>query len=113
MREQIHEVLEAARKAAADGLAALVRPFGERAVNVRTECVKGDPRIVIPRYATTRKVDLVVMGTVGRSGLAGFLMGNTAEAVLRELRGSVLAIKPAGFVTPVMLPEHVERSVGV
>ena len=113
MREQIHEMLEAARKAAADGLAALVRPFGERAVNVRTECVKGDPQIVIPRYATAQKVDLVVMGTVGRTGIAGFLMGNTAEAVLRELRGSVLAIKPPGFVTPVTLPEHVEQSVGV
>jgi len=113
MGEQIHEMLEAVRKAAADGLAALVRSFGERAVNARMECVKGDPRIVIPRYAATQKVDLVVMGTVGRSGLAGFLTGNTAEAVLRELRGSVLAIKPPGFVTPVMLPEHVERSVGV
>ena len=30
-----------------------------------------------------------------------------------ERRGSVLAVKPPGFVTPITLPEHVERSVGV
>lgn len=41
------------------------------------------------------------MGTVARSGLAGFVMGNTAERVLQRLRGSVLAIKPPGFVSPV------------
>jgi hypothetical protein len=53
------------------------------------------------------------MGTVARTGIAGFVMGNTAEMMLRQLRGSVLAVKPPGFVTPVTLPEHVEQSVGV
>jgi nucleotide-binding universal stress UspA family protein len=42
-------------------------------------------------------VDIVVMGTVARSGIAGAVMGNTAERVLRRLRGSVLAIKPGAF----------------
>jgi nucleotide-binding universal stress UspA family protein len=37
---------------------------------------------------------------VGRRGLAGALIGNTAERVLRQLHGSVLAVKPSGFVTP-------------
>lgn len=45
------------------------------------------------------------MGTVARTGIVGFLMGSTAEFVLRELRGSVVAVKPPGFVTPVTLPE--------
>ena len=53
------------------------------------------------------------MGTVARTGIAGFVMGNTAEMVLRQLRGSVLAVKPPGFVTPVTLTEHAERPVVV
>lgn len=110
---ELHDVLKTERVSATDGLAALLRPFGERAVNVRMECVKGNPQTVIPRFAAAQKVDLVVMGTVGRTGIAGLLMGNTAEAVLRELRGSVLAVKPPGFVTPITLPGHAERSVGV
>ena len=36
------------------------------------------------------------MGTVVRKGTAGFLIGSTAETVLRKLRGSVFAVKPPG-----------------
>jgi nucleotide-binding universal stress UspA family protein len=42
------------------------------------------------------------MGTVARTGVRGFIMGNTAETVLEQIDCSVLAIKPQGFVTPVM-----------
>jgi nucleotide-binding universal stress UspA family protein len=43
------------------------------------------------------------MGTVARTGIRGFFMGNTAETILEQLNCSVLAIKPPGFVTPVGL----------
>ncbi len=36
-------------------------------------------------------------GDGGRTGLAGLVVGNTVERILRQLRGSVLALKPAGF----------------
>jgi hypothetical protein len=39
------------------------------------------------------------------------LQGKPALAILCELRGSVFALKPPGFVTPVTLPEHSEQSV--
>jgi universal stress protein E len=48
-------------------------------------------------------IDLVVMGTVARAGIAGMLIGNTAERVLRKLPCSVLTVKPDGFVSPVRL----------
>lgn len=111
--EELRGVLETAQTTAADGLAALVGEFGDRARSVRIECIKGDPPAVIPRFSAAEHVDLVVMGTVGRTGIAGLLMGNTAEAVLRELRGSVFAIKPAGFATPVTLREDSGRAVTV
>ncbi len=63
--------------------------------------VAGAPGVVLPRLADRLDVDLVVMGTVGRTGLRGLIMGNTAETILRSVRCSVLAVKPEGFVTPV------------
>ncbi|MHC5210852.1 MAG: universal stress protein [Planctomycetota bacterium] len=44
---------------------------------------------------------LVVLGTVGRAGLPGVLIGNVAETVFKHAECSVLAIKPEGFVSPV------------
>ena len=43
------------------------------------------------------------MGTVARTGIAGLIMGNTAESILDQLEQSVIAIKPQGFVSPVKL----------
>lgn len=48
-------------------------------------------------------VDLVVMGTEGRSGLMGMLVGNTAESVLLQLECSVLVLKPKDFKCPISL----------
>jgi hypothetical protein len=45
------------------------------------------------------------MGTVARTGIAGLLIGNTAEAILEQVQCSVLAVKPPGFVSPVKLPD--------
>lgn len=46
-------------------------------------------------------IDLVVMGTVARTGVHGLLVGNTAERLLPVLPCSVLAVKPDGFVCPI------------
>lgn len=66
---------------------------------------QGPAARVIPELARDLAADLVVMGTVGRSGISGFLIGNTAETILQALESSVLAIKPPGFITPVTLTE--------
>jgi nucleotide-binding universal stress UspA family protein len=58
---------------------------------------------VIPKIAKKLQTDLVVMGTVARTGIAGLIIGNAAEAILEQLSCSVLAIKPPGFETPVKL----------
>lgn len=57
----------------------------------------------MPAVATELEVDLVVMGTLTRTGIPGSLIGNTAEVILNTLGCSVPAVKPAGFVTPVTL----------
>lgn len=46
----------------------------------------------------------VVMATLGRSGIPpGLLIGNTTETILHKVECAVLALKPAGFVSPVTL----------
>ncbi|MGB5398160.1 MAG: universal stress protein [Gammaproteobacteria bacterium] len=67
----------------------------------RIHLVKGMARKEIPQLANNIKADLIVMGTVSRSGVPGFIMGNTAETILNQIGCSVLAVKPPGFITPV------------
>ncbi len=43
------------------------------------------------------------MRTVGRIGIPGLLIGNTAEEVFQTTNCSVLAVKPEGFQSPVEL----------
>jgi universal stress protein E len=64
---------------------------------------RGVAATVIPEVAMELQADLVVMGTVARTGIPGLFIGNTAEAILEQLRCSVLAVKPPGFVSPVTL----------
>jgi nucleotide-binding universal stress UspA family protein len=77
----------------------------EEFLQPKTRRVKGAARREIPLLAQQLEVDLVVVGTVARTGIPGLIMGNTAETILDQLDGSVLAIKPPGFATPVMLPD--------
>ena len=65
--------------------------------------IEGDPDERIPELVVEQGIDLLVMGTLCRTGIAGFLIGNTAEEVLNQVDCSVLTIKPEGFVTPVTL----------
>ncbi len=78
----------------------------EEAINYirpQTHLVKGLPAKEIPIMAQTYDIDLIVMGTVARVGVPGFIIGNTAEAILEQVNCSVLAIKPTGFQSPVLL----------
>jgi nucleotide-binding universal stress UspA family protein len=67
--------------------------------------LEGPGKKVIAPFAAKLRADLVVMGTVARTGISGVIIGNTAEAILDQLTCSVLAIKPPGFKTPVKIDE--------
>ncbi len=64
--------------------------------------LKGHPRKELPEYAHSINAETVVMGTVARVGIPGFIVGNTAESILYRLNQSVFAIKPEGFKSPVL-----------
>jgi len=60
----------------------------------------GDPASAIVGYARDAAMDLIVMGTHGRTGLDRLLLGSVAEKVLRDAPCSVLVAKlPKGIPT--------------
>jgi universal stress protein E len=62
---------------------------------------QGNSATVIRSVANHANADLLVMGTLCRTGAAGLLIGNTAETVLSGVNCSLLALKPDGFISPV------------
>ncbi|MFA7482363.1 MAG: universal stress protein [Vulcanimicrobiota bacterium] len=56
--------------------------------------IQGAPTDILPEFVTRQDVDVLVMGTLGRSGLSGLLIGNTCEDIMRQLDCSVFALKP-------------------
>jgi len=82
-------------------LNAILEPRFEDGHRIRKHLSKGDPGILIPDVADRIGADVVVMGTVARTGIDGVFIGNTAEQVIQRIGRSVLAVKPDGFVSPV------------
>ncbi len=67
---------------------------------LKIEIVVGSPDHAIGDFVAAHEVDLLVIGTHGRRGLEGLLLGNTAERILPSIHASLLAVKPNGFVSP-------------
>ena len=65
---------------------------------------KGDPSQVIREAVAHLDPDLLVMGSISRAGIAGVLLGSTAERLLDLVECSILAVKPEDFVSPIQLP---------
>ena len=82
---------QARHRAALDGLIARagIAP-GHRVTHLR-----GEPDRLIPAWIDEHGCDLLILGTVARSGIAGFVIGNTAENVVQKVRCSLLAVQPA------------------
>lgn len=63
---------------------------------------EGTPFLEIIHYAKRNDIDLIVMGTHGRSALSHVLMGSVAERMVRKSPCPVLTVRPGGheFVMP-------------
>jgi nucleotide-binding universal stress UspA family protein len=102
-KEQLNKLLLDAKKSHKKWLDELLNKFPMSEIKHKLHLVKGDPAVLIPKVAKREKIDLIVMGTVCRTGLPGFIIGNTAESILFKVDCSVLSIKPYGFISPVKL----------
>lgn len=61
-------------------------------VPIEKQVLVGNPKVDIVNIAQANKVDYIVMGTHGRTGLSHIMIGSTAEYVLRHARIPVLII---------------------
>lgn len=97
----IDKMEKEAHHAAERALDELLKKYDLSKLNAKVHLLKGPASQVIAQLAAEEQVELMVMGTVGRSGIDGVLIGNTAEQVLSKVYCSVLALKPDGFITPI------------
>jgi len=84
------EMVDSAEK----GLAALPGEMSDKVTDIVRSVQQGPPFLEIIRYAKEHNIDMIVMSTHGRSGLAHILMGSTAEKVVRKAPCPVLTVRP-------------------
>jgi nucleotide-binding universal stress UspA family protein len=75
-----------------------VRPANPK-IAVSHVVLEGDPAAEIARYAADAHIDVIVIGTHGRTGVDRPEMGSVAERVMREAACSVLVVKLPKGVT--------------
>lgn len=97
----VNEVLDARQREMDRFLATVRKATGPRP-HLVPRLVRGTPETVIHEQSRALDADLVVMGTVARTGLSGVFIGNTAENIINSLECPVLAVKPEGFVSPLL-----------
>ena len=85
VESQLHEM---ARQGLKEGVAVQVR------------LADGEPAGAILRLVHEEGVDLIVMGTHGRTGLSHLLLGSTAEAVVRAAACPVFTVRAVATQAP-------------
>lgn len=99
--EEIERLLRETKDIHRQGLIDLLQQHSLQDLNYKVYLLKGEAGDLITELARAKAIDLIVMGTVSRAGIAGLLIGNTAEKVIRRVDCSMLTVKPEGFITPV------------
>jgi nucleotide-binding universal stress UspA family protein len=70
----------------------VVSRAGQPAVPIDTQVIRGEPFTDICRVAEQEKIDLIIMGSQGRTGLSHVLLGSVAERVVRYAPCPVLVV---------------------
>ena len=91
-------------------VAVLVSSCQREAIVATSQICAGEPAAAIVQAAIDRAVDLIVLGTHGRHGLAHLILGSVAEAVVRTAPCPVLTVR--GQV-PERVPLPVEGAYGL
>ncbi|MGA7616275.1 MAG: universal stress protein [Thermoanaerobaculia bacterium] len=100
--EELAESLEKSKELAAEQLREYARRHVGPSIPVQSLIMEDVPFPAITNVAEKRNVDLIVMGTHGRSGFSRIMLGSVTERVLRETDRPVLTARSdgAGEVAP-------------
>ena len=86
-------VEETLRREGDDAIQCAKKVAEDKEIDYEGVVVEGDPAHAILEFAEQNKVDLIVMGTLGKGGLERFLLGSVADKVVRHSKISVLVVK--------------------
>jgi len=79
----------------------LFRDHDLNEIEPKVHHLNGKPEDSISELAEKKGIDLIVIGIVSHTGLAGFFVGNTVERVLQHVNCSVLIMKSEGFISTI------------
>lgn len=100
---EVEALLTQERDSRAEAISDLLEETGLEDAPWKIHLEKGPAEEIVADVVARYRIELLVMGTVARTGIPGVLIGNTAENVLDGLRCSVIAVKPPGFTSPLHL----------
>lgn len=95
-------IMEVKRKEA-KALDEFIKQFENEIRPEQIHLIEGDPPEVLRSFVSRENGDMLVLGTVGTTGIRGLIVGNTCETLLEHADCSVLGVKPDGFVSPVVV----------
>ncbi|MGS0682677.1 universal stress protein [Shewanella sp. 125m-7] len=99
-QDELNAELDATRIRHRDALDSLIEQSGIDG-EIIIHHLQGAADVQIPRFVNGKNIDILVMGTLARTGIPGFVIGNTAENILRSIKCSLVALKPEGFESPI------------
>jgi len=104
--QEIRKTFDSAIQQADDKLNQLARRVAEEKIEVEAKVCQGCPDEEIVKTAQEEEVDLIVITTHGYTGLKHFLLGSTAEKVVRIAPCLVLVLRPQeqGFLSKESFP---------
>ncbi|MEI8182830.1 MAG: universal stress protein [Desulfomonile sp.] len=91
--DEINNIVARFKEKAAAGLESIAKETGRILTDVKTSCKLGAPAKEIIELAGQESVDLIVIGTHGRTAVKHLLMGSIARSVLRMAHRPVLVVE--------------------
>ena len=93
-RESRYEVMYEALKKQGQQAVNYVNGLGERKeINVETVLFEGNPSAELIRYSEEEGMDIVIMGTLGKTGLDRLLLGSVTGNLVRHSKVPVMVVR--------------------
>lgn len=96
--DAMEKINKANMKDAGDYLIKITSGFEIAGATLHTEVIKGKAAETVADYAQKNNVDLIIIATHGRSGISRWVVGSTADKILRSSCVPVFMIRPPGCI---------------
>jgi nucleotide-binding universal stress UspA family protein len=91
--DSMYEVMYEALRKQGQRIVNSVKGLGEaKGINVEPVLLEGHPADELIRYAEVEGMDIVIMGTLGKTGLDRLLLGSVAENLVRHSKVPVMVV---------------------